>query len=72
MHTGSFRTKDYNNRRVFLRSYPLHWGDEVENDESEYFWPGEKQHKNQKYNIKPMKKLMVAEIEWSERARLWF
>ncbi|CAN4111604.1 unnamed protein product [Withania somnifera] len=23
----SFRDEDYNNRRVFLRSYPLHWGD---------------------------------------------
>lgn len=31
----SFRNEDYNTRRVFLRSYPLHWGDdEVKNEEN--------------------------------------
>ncbi|KAJ4966060.1 hypothetical protein NE237_017909 [Protea cynaroides] len=29
----SFRDEDYNNRRVFLRSYPLHWAeDQINND----------------------------------------
>ncbi|GMP82420.1 hypothetical protein CsSME_00036730 [Camellia sinensis var. sinensis] len=26
LRTRSFRYKDYNNRRVFLRRYPLQWG----------------------------------------------
>ncbi|KAF8399929.1 hypothetical protein HHK36_015800 [Tetracentron sinense] len=30
MRSRSFRYEDYNNRRVFLRSYPLHWGEEGE------------------------------------------
>ncbi|KAK2636750.1 hypothetical protein Ddye_031542 [Dipteronia dyeriana] len=34
MRTRSFRYEDYNNRRVFLRSYPLHWGGEEEDEEN--------------------------------------
>ncbi|KAK2969280.1 hypothetical protein RJ640_030821 [Escallonia rubra] len=30
LRTRSFRNEDYNNRRVFLRSYPLQWGGEDE------------------------------------------
>ncbi|KAL9680001.1 hypothetical protein QQ045_017872 [Rhodiola kirilowii] len=61
-HTKSFRNKDYNSRMVFLRSYPLHWGDEE--DEQDY-WPGEKARKKS-YNIKSMKKMVLAAMEWSE------
>lgn len=28
MRSRSFRNEDYNTRRVFLRSYPLQWGDD--------------------------------------------
>lgn len=28
MRTRSFRDENYNNRRTFLRSYPLHWGED--------------------------------------------
>ena len=28
MRTRSFRGENYNNRRAFLRSYPLHWGED--------------------------------------------
>ena len=34
MRARSFRYEDYNTRRVFLRSYPLHWGTESEAEES--------------------------------------
>lgn len=34
MRAKSFRYEDYNTRRVFLRSYPLHWGTESEAEES--------------------------------------
>lgn len=30
----SFRYEDYNNRRVFLRSYPLQWGGEEDDGEA--------------------------------------
>nr|GLL40642.1 hypothetical protein PRUPE_4G256400 [Ipomoea trifida] len=32
MRSRSFRDEDYNTRRVFLRSYPLQWGDEGEKE----------------------------------------
>lgn len=31
----SFRNEDYNTRRVFLRSYPLQWGDDEEGKNEE-------------------------------------
>ncbi|KAL3649545.1 hypothetical protein CASFOL_005948 [Castilleja foliolosa] len=34
MRARSFRDEDYNTRRVFLRSYPLHWDPQSEADES--------------------------------------
>ncbi|OAY73858.1 hypothetical protein ACMD2_10132 [Ananas comosus] len=33
LKTRSFRYEDYNNRRAFLRSYPLQWEDEEEEEE---------------------------------------
>lgn len=34
MRSRSFRNEDYNARRVFLRSYPLQWGDDEEEKEA--------------------------------------
>ncbi|WOL17167.1 hypothetical protein Cni_G25956 [Canna indica] len=33
LRTRSFRDEDHNYRRIFLRSYPLQWGDENGEDE---------------------------------------
>ncbi|CAL9755455.1 unnamed protein product [Musa acuminata subsp. burmannicoides] len=35
MRTRSFRDEDYSNRRAFLRSYPLQWGEQKEEEERE-------------------------------------
>ncbi|GFP93016.1 hypothetical protein PHJA_001445900 [Phtheirospermum japonicum] len=34
MRARSFRDEDYDTRRVFLRSYPLHWDPQSEAEES--------------------------------------
>ncbi|GFP95762.1 hypothetical protein PHJA_001720400 [Phtheirospermum japonicum] len=34
MRARSFRDEDYDTRRVFLRSYPLHWDPQTETEES--------------------------------------
>ncbi|GFP87843.1 hypothetical protein PHJA_000928000 [Phtheirospermum japonicum] len=34
MRARSFRDEDYDTRRVFLRSYPLHWDPQSETEES--------------------------------------
>ncbi|KAG9455552.1 hypothetical protein H6P81_000060 [Aristolochia fimbriata] len=41
----SFRYEDYNNRRIFLRSYPLHWRGGGEEDEEENEEEGDHQGK---------------------------
>ncbi|XWS69223.1 hypothetical protein CRYUN_Cryun04dG0160900 [Craigia yunnanensis] len=56
MRSGSFRYEDYNNRRVFLRSYPLHWGEDEETVTVT------------KKNItgkKPIKKIIQSAFHWS-------
>ncbi|KAK8522569.1 hypothetical protein V6N13_115533 [Hibiscus sabdariffa] len=60
VRTRSFRYEDYNNRRVFLRSYPLHWGeDEENNEETATVIEGSGAGK------KPMKKIILSACDWS-------
>uniref|UniRef100_A0A7N0UXB6 Uncharacterized protein n=1 Tax=Kalanchoe fedtschenkoi TaxID=63787 RepID=A0A7N0UXB6_KALFE len=70
MRAKSFRNEDYRNRRVFLRSYPLQWEDEEEaaaqyrsQGKTRRVSSGQKKHENE---MKPMKKLIIAVMEWSE------
>ncbi|KAJ4710866.1 1,3-beta-glucan synthase component bgs4 [Melia azedarach] len=60
MRKRSFRCEDYNNRRVFLRSYPLHWeGEDKENDEETVVTK-----RNTKK--KPIKKIILSMFHWGE------
>ncbi|EEF47495.1 conserved hypothetical protein [Ricinus communis] len=61
MRTRSFRYEDYNNRRVFLRSYPLQW-------EGEDQKANEEMGKVTKENSgkKPIKKIILSIIHWGE------
>ncbi|KAE8719331.1 hypothetical protein F3Y22_tig00109972pilonHSYRG00470 [Hibiscus syriacus] len=60
VRTRSFRYEDYNNRRVFLRSYPLHSGeDEETNEETVTVTEGSSTGK------KPMKKIILSACDWS-------
>ncbi|CAN0929248.1 hypothetical protein LINGRAHAP2_LOCUS36958 [Linum grandiflorum] len=60
----SFRDEDYNNRRVFLRSYPLHWDAEDRSDEDMIMrQPTSKINSSQK---RPMRKMMVSMFQWGE------
>ncbi|KAL4318071.1 hypothetical protein GQ457_18G022510 [Hibiscus cannabinus] len=56
VRTRSFRYEDYNNRRVFLRSYPLHCG---EDEETVTLTEGGSTGK------KPMKKIILSACDWS-------
>lgn len=58
MRTRSFRNKDYNNRRVFLRSYPLHWGGEDEENNEEMTIT------NKNTKKKPVKKILLSIFHW--------
>ncbi|GMJ13280.1 hypothetical protein HRI_004997200 [Hibiscus trionum] len=56
----SFRYEDYNNRRAFLRSYPLQWGEDEEVEEetvtvAQGLGTGKK----------PMKKIVQSVYHWS-------
>ncbi|CAA2976618.1 hypothetical protein CDL12_17613 [Olea europaea subsp. europaea] len=65
MKARSFRYEDYNTRRVFLRSYPLHWGSESEAEESKE--EGQEYREaavNVKTGKKPVKKIILAAIQW--------
>ncbi|KAB2090680.1 hypothetical protein ERO13_A03G127200v2 [Gossypium hirsutum] len=55
----SFRYEDYNNRRAFLRSYPLQWGEDE--DEQERV-TATKESSTRK---KPIKKFMLSVYHWS-------
>lgn len=60
----SFNREDYNNnRRVFLRSYPLHWGGE---DEEGIEGRTERVSKEAVHEKKPIKKLIVSVFHWGE------
>ncbi|KAF5952828.1 hypothetical protein HYC85_010772 [Camellia sinensis] len=68
LRTKSFRDEDYNNRRVFLRSYPLQWGgdegEENKQDTVEVSYGGGGGSGDGKK--KPIKKLIVTVFEWGE------
>lgn len=55
----SFRYEDYNNRRAFLRSYPLQWGEDE--DEQEILTAT----KESSTGEKPIKKFMQSVYHWS-------
>ncbi|KAB1212996.1 hypothetical protein CJ030_MR5G025807 [Morella rubra] len=59
LRTRSFRNEDYNNRRVFLRSYPLQWGgdDEHIEEDIERITDGSSQKKF-------MKKIILSVFFW--------
>ncbi|KAK8655564.1 hypothetical protein V6N13_108138 [Hibiscus sabdariffa] len=57
----SFRYEDYNNRRAFLRSYPLRWGEEEEEDEEETVTAAQGPGTGKK----PMKKIVQSVYHWS-------
>ncbi|KAJ7957589.1 1,3-beta-glucan synthase component bgs4 [Quillaja saponaria] len=59
VRTKSFRDEDYNNRRVFLRSYPLNWGEDQ--DKEEVIRAMERSKRK-----KPLKKIILSVIQWSE------
>lgn len=72
LRTRSFRYEDYNNRRVFLRSYPLQWGGGDEQEEEEVRNEGkEEEESNKKVTNKEnngkkklIQKMMVSVIHW--------
>ncbi|KAK1306291.1 hypothetical protein QJS10_CPA10g00002 [Acorus calamus] len=66
MKTRSFRYEDYNNRRVFLRSYPLQWeGEEEEEDKGEVMMKVSKGDKKNKVVV-GVKGRAMAVFHWSE------
>ncbi|GMI87698.1 hypothetical protein HRI_002439100 [Hibiscus trionum] len=60
VRTRSFRYEDYNTRRVFLRSYPLHQGEDEENNEETATVTG-----GSSTGKKPMKKIILSACDWS-------
>ncbi|KAH7570475.1 hypothetical protein ACOSP7_018634 [Xanthoceras sorbifolium] len=71
MRTRSFRYEDYNNRRVFLRSYPLHWGGEDDENNEEgvkvtYKSPEKKQVEEKPVKKKHIKKIILSVFQWGE------
>lgn len=60
MKTRSFRYEDYNNRRVFLRSYPLQWEEDDRANEST------RRVAKEKSKEKPIKKMILSVVQWGE------
>ncbi|CAK9137335.1 unnamed protein product [Ilex paraguariensis] len=65
MKSRSFRYEDYSTRRVFLRSYPLHWGGEDEGNKEDNIGVT-----NRGSGIKPMKKIILSFCHWGEERAL--
>lgn len=63
----SFRYEDYNNRRIFLRSYPLQWGGEDEKSKDETV----RVTKRGKAK-KPLKTIILSVFHWGEERTLIF
>lgn len=79
MRAKSFRYEDYNTRRVFLRSYPLHWGSESEAEEKVEAPAAAKFSKEEPAKVarkangkKPIKKIVLAVVHWGEERILVF
>ncbi|KAF9673671.1 hypothetical protein SADUNF_Sadunf10G0048300 [Salix dunnii] len=61
MRTRSFRDEDYNNRRAFLRSYPLYHAAEGETANEEMVSASNKDTEK-----KPIKRMIISVIHWGE------
>ncbi|OMO88237.1 hypothetical protein COLO4_20356 [Corchorus olitorius] len=59
IRVSSFRREDYNNRRAFLRSYPLDWGEDEGNNEDTVRVKKESNRKKQ------AKKIIQSVFDWS-------
>lgn len=57
--TRSLRFDGYNNRRVFLRSYPLHFGAEDENTNEEMVGTTNKDTEK-----KPIRRMFLVVVQW--------
>lgn len=70
MRTRSFRDEDYNNRRAFLRSYPLNWelgegDDHHQNEEgSKSKSNTSNECRNNSSRKKPIKKIILSVFHW--------
>ncbi|KAL1828672.1 hypothetical protein ACET3Z_007084 [Daucus carota] len=63
----SFREEGYTNRRIFLRSYPLHWGGDDRSKELEKTAPeGANEAK------KHLKKIIISIFNWGEERVIIF
>ncbi|WJZ81598.1 hypothetical protein VitviT2T_001434 [Vitis vinifera] len=71
MRARSFRNEDYNNRRVFLRSYPLDWGENDEENKDKGKTDEENKDKGKTERVtkecdakKPVRKKILAVLQW--------
>ena len=67
IRSRSFRNEDYNIRRVFLRSYPLQWGGEEEEEGNEGHVAKEDNmmnYSNSNTKKKTIEKIIQAMIHW--------
>lgn len=60
----SFRYEDHNNRRVFLRSYPLQWGSEDEEDNEETVKVTEESIEKKPMKKTPIKDIILSVFHW--------
>ena len=85
MRTRSFRGENYNNRRAFLRSYPLHWGEDEYSKEDTARVADNSNQKKDEYNKeetvtvedqsgpkKPKKKIFLSVFYWGGKKILLF
>ncbi|KAL0428899.1 UNVERIFIED_CONTAM: hypothetical protein Sradi_0515900 [Sesamum radiatum] len=77
MRARSFRYEDYSTRRVFLRSYPLHWGADSQVEESREAAAATAEDRKVEparaaKGKKPIKKIILAVIQWGEERVLVF
>ncbi|KAJ0037429.1 hypothetical protein Pint_23701 [Pistacia integerrima] len=64
MRTRSFRHEDYNNRRVFLRSYPLQWGSESEENNEETSKVTNESTEKKPIKKTPLKDIILSVFHW--------
>ncbi|KAJ4962984.1 hypothetical protein NE237_022923 [Protea cynaroides] len=62
----SFRYEDYNNRRVFLRSYPLHWTDDEVDDDYDVMATQGMLDDSKRGKITAIKRRALIVLRWSE------
>lgn len=70
LRTRSFRDEDYNNRRVFLRSYPLDWelgegaSDHDHHEEGLKSKPNSSKECRSSSRKRPIKKIILSVFHW--------